>query len=230
MKTQELRDKCRDYLMGVLPKDINAEDALEALGFGRNGIEDLAPGFEHLPDDAEESGIATDHTVVENQPAVSEVEILGIFKEHALTVTNMNNYNYILGKAAKAIVKRFQSLNVQGEGKYCACVGLPYGLTSVALCAKCKLIWKPVANLPPTSEEKGGWNWPKYSVDEVVEFYLHNSTTIVNGTICHIETNYSYHEGAPYHIYSILRPGCSRFLHIGELKIVTPPQEKGGGG
>ncbi|HDY66575.1 hypothetical protein LCGC14_2170030 [marine sediment metagenome] len=50
-----------------------------------------------------------------SQPAVSEVEILGIFKEHALTVTNMNNYNYILGKAAKAIVKRFQSLNVQGE-------------------------------------------------------------------------------------------------------------------
>lgn len=28
----------REYLMSVLPSDLNVEDALEAFGFGRNGL------------------------------------------------------------------------------------------------------------------------------------------------------------------------------------------------
>ena len=33
-------DNGRDYLMGVNPKDLNAEDCLEAFGFKRNGLGD----------------------------------------------------------------------------------------------------------------------------------------------------------------------------------------------
>ena len=96
------------------------------------------------------------------QPAVSEEEIekaaVKFIKDDldpGDDRPNQESVNLAINYFKKG-VNWLQSLNVQGEGKYCACVGLPYGLTSVALCAKCKLIWKPVANLPPTSEEKGG--------------------------------------------------------------------------
>lgn len=32
------RVECRNYLMGVDPEDLNVEDCLEALGYGRNGL------------------------------------------------------------------------------------------------------------------------------------------------------------------------------------------------
>ena len=32
------RNNCRDYLMGVYPKDLTVEDCLENLGYGRNGL------------------------------------------------------------------------------------------------------------------------------------------------------------------------------------------------
>ncbi|HDY90136.1 MAG TPA: hypothetical protein ENH82_18710 [bacterium] len=48
------------------------QDTLQDMKEGKhNHI--LAPGFEHLPYDAPEAGIATDHTIVENQPAVSSL-------------------------------------------------------------------------------------------------------------------------------------------------------------
>lgn len=32
------RDECRHYLMGVQPSELTVEDALESLGYGRNGL------------------------------------------------------------------------------------------------------------------------------------------------------------------------------------------------
>lgn len=37
-ESEAKRDECRDYLMGIDPKDLTVEDALEALGYGRDGI------------------------------------------------------------------------------------------------------------------------------------------------------------------------------------------------
>lgn len=34
----DFRLQCRHYLMGVEPERLTVEDALEALGFGRNGL------------------------------------------------------------------------------------------------------------------------------------------------------------------------------------------------
>ena len=42
MKAEELRERCRDYLMTVHSYDVSASDALEALGYGDNGLNDEA--------------------------------------------------------------------------------------------------------------------------------------------------------------------------------------------
>lgn len=39
-ESHSLRHNCRDYLMAVDPNDLTVEDCLEALGFGRNGLND----------------------------------------------------------------------------------------------------------------------------------------------------------------------------------------------
>jgi hypothetical protein len=37
-RINKYRYACRDYLMGVEPDKLTVEDALEALGFGRDGL------------------------------------------------------------------------------------------------------------------------------------------------------------------------------------------------
>lgn len=39
-ESHDHRYDCRDYLMAVDPNDLTVEDCLEALGFGRNGLND----------------------------------------------------------------------------------------------------------------------------------------------------------------------------------------------
>jgi hypothetical protein len=34
----DFREQCRHYLMGVNPEKLTVEDALESLGYGRNGL------------------------------------------------------------------------------------------------------------------------------------------------------------------------------------------------
>jgi hypothetical protein len=59
---------------------------------------------------------------------------------------------------------------------------------------------------------------PKFFEGETVEFFLHNSTNIVTGYITNVETHYSK-DGEARHVYSILRCGMERQLHVGEGKI-----------
>ena len=73
-----------------LTLQVTHQDTLQDMKEGKhNHI--LAPGFEHLPYDAPEAGIATDHTVVENQPTVSE-EIQKVLDGVIETPTNSYTY------------------------------------------------------------------------------------------------------------------------------------------
>ena len=99
MKAEELRDQCRDYLMGVQRYAITPEDALDALGFGKNGLDDCVEPTQQ-------------NTLSVVEPVSEEMTALMLLyaKEHCKSV---KNYKQDL-KLQMDAMKWFQSLQQKG--------------------------------------------------------------------------------------------------------------------
>lgn len=67
--------------------------------------------------------------------------------------------------------------------------------------------------------KKYTYKTPLFYTGDYVEFWLHNRKGISRGVINHVTTSYGYHNNQAYHIYSIVREGKERHLHIAEENI-----------
>ena len=144
-----------------------------------------SPGFEHLSNDAQESGIATDHTIVSEQPDVSEVKdgavayvLLEEGEESDLMVISMTSYRKgkIIGKRVKWVgsiqpAKGEEWISVEDQlpnsTKNVMCYGDRWNNWYIIQFVNGRFNFKDGSQganenithwmpLPPTPEEKGG--------------------------------------------------------------------------
>ncbi len=114
-----------------------------------------SPGFEHLPNDAQELGTSTDHTI-SKQPDVSEDIKMILYNKfmEVLPVTKISKFRKVLSEGyADDVIESIQSIQ-PAKGEECECKDLN---ATNRICNHCGKI-VPIIHYqnPPTPDEKGG--------------------------------------------------------------------------